>query len=212
MINRSTNLKAANIKWLMMLAVLDGLVALMLAPDLTTPSAIALLRASAALVLPVIILLLTSLLSHHAKAVLVYWQWYDPLPGAEAFTKHGPADVRIDMAALAKNVGTLPIDPAEQNTKWYKLYRLVGDDVAVVDAHKNYLLFRDMAALSIFLIPAALVGLLLSGAPAGSMWTATSLLAIQYVICALCAANSGRRFICNVLAAHSTRKVVGAKG
>lgn len=210
--NRSTNLKTANIKWLVMLAVFDGLMALTLAPDFLSFSTAAFLRVSAALVLPVVVLLLTSLLSHHVKAVLVYWRLTHPLPGSEAFTKHGPADMRIDMAALAKNVGKLPTDPVEQNTKWYKLYRLVVDDVAVVDAHKNYLLFRDMAALSVFLVPAMLISLWLSGAPSASLLAAACLLATQYVICAFCAANSGRRLICNVMAAHSTRKIAGAKG
>ena len=75
------------------------------------------------------------------------------LPGSETFTRYASADPRIDMAALKRNVGVPPGDPAEQNAKWYKLYRRVSRDPAVVEAHKLYLLYRDMAAISIMLVP-----------------------------------------------------------
>lgn len=52
------------------------------------------------------------------------------------------------MVALKKNVGELPNEPAEQNKKWFKLYTLVSDKRAVVEAHKLYLMYRDMAAMS----------------------------------------------------------------
>ncbi|AIP34800.1 hypothetical protein DR64_7767 [Paraburkholderia xenovorans LB400] len=74
------------------------------------------------------------------------------LPGHEAFTRFGPADPRVDMTTLRKNVGALPVEPAEQNAFWYKLYRRVESEVPVVDARKMYLLWRDAAALSLPLV------------------------------------------------------------
>ncbi|EHP42302.1 hypothetical protein OR16_15274 [Cupriavidus basilensis OR16] len=112
---RSHVLKDANIKWLVMLAVLDAAVVLLfIAPELVDASKMAILRASASPLLPVVVLLLTGLLSHEAKARLVYWRIRNPLPGSQAFTKYAPADARTDMKALARNVGALPTDPASR--------------------------------------------------------------------------------------------------
>lgn len=195
-------------KWLVSLAAFDAaLVLLFVAPGLIDASTLAILRAGSTTALPVLVLLLTGLLSHEAKARFVYWKFTNPLPGSRAFTKHAPADARIDMKALAKNVGALPTDPGEQNAKWYKLYRQVGDDPAVSEAHKLYLMYRDMAAMSLLLIPLVPAALWYAGAPLGSRWLAGALFAAQYVVCAIGARHSGARFVCNVLAIHSTTKV-----
>lgn len=205
---RSDTLKAANIKWLVMLAMLDAAVVLLfIAPELVDASMMAIVRASVSPLLPVAVLLLTGLLSHEAKARLIYWRIAHPLPGSQAFTKHAPADARIDMKALAKNVGALPTEPGEQNAKWYKLYRLVSDDPAVAHAHRLYLMYRDMAAMSLLLVPLVPAALWYAGAVPASRWVAGGLFALQYVVCAISARHSGTRFVCNVLAIHSTRKV-----
>ncbi|MCQ8223577.1 hypothetical protein NQH47_20315 [Burkholderia pseudomallei] len=209
--SRSDTLKAANIKWLVMLAVLDAAVVfLFIAPELVDASMLAILRASVSPLLPVVVLLLTGPLSHEAKARLVYWRFANPLPGSQAFTKHAKADARIDMKALEKNVGALPTEPGEQNAKWYKLYRQVSGDTAVAHAHKLYLMYRDMAAMSLLLVPLVPAALWYAGAPPASRWIAGGLFAVQYVVCAISARHSGTRFVCNVLAVHSTTKVKAA--
>ncbi|MGX1322122.1 hypothetical protein AB7M17_005575 [Bradyrhizobium sp. USDA 377] len=205
---RSNVLKASNMKWLAGLAAFDiAAVLLFVAPGLVDASTLALMRLGSATALPVLVLLFTGLLSHEAKARLVFWRIANPQPGSEAFTKHAPADARIDMKALAKNVGALPTEPSEQNAKWYKLYRLVGDDPAVSEAHKLFLMYRDMAVMSLFLAPLAPAALWYAGAPAGSLWAAGGIFAVQYMVSAISARHSGTRFVCNVLAIHSTRKV-----
>jgi hypothetical protein len=206
--SRSESLKAANIKLLVMLAVLDAAVVLFfVAPELVSASTMAILRAGSTAVLPVVVLLLTGLLSHDAKARLVYWRFTNPLPGSQAFTKHAPADARIDMKALVKNVGTLPTEPGEQNAKWYKLYRQVGGDAAVTQEHKLYLMYRDMAAMSLLLMPIVPAALWYAGAQPASRWITGGLFALQYLVCAISARHSGARFVCNVLAVHSIAKV-----
>jgi hypothetical protein len=205
---RSDTLKAANTKWLVSLAVFDVVVMLLfVAPDLIDASNLAILRAGVVTALPVVVLLSTGLLSHEAKARLVFWKTANPLPGSAAFTKLAPADARIDMVALAKNVGELPTIPREQNSKWFKLYKLVEDDTAVAHAHKLYLMYRDMAAMSLLLIPLVPAVLWHAGATRGSWWIAATFFAVQYLACAMCARNSGVRFVCNVLAIHSSKKV-----
>jgi hypothetical protein len=209
------SLKSLNMKWLVMLVVLDMIVVLLfVAPEVVkdaTWNQLVVMRSLATTVLPVAVLLLTGLLSHNVKAILVYWRIKNPMPGCEAFTRHGPADVRIDMAALKKNVGELPTDPAEQNKKWFKLYKIVGDDKPVVEAHKMYLMYRDMAAMSLPLIALVPIGLYFVGATTSGLWITAAFFAVQFVACCLGARNSGTRFVCNVLAVHSTKKVSAAK-
>lgn len=209
------SLKSLNMKWLVMLAVLDTIVVLLfVAPEVikdATWNQLTVMRGLATTVLPVAVLLLTGLLSHNVKAMLVYWRIKSPMPGCAAFTRHGPADVRIDMAALKKNVGELPTDPAEQNKKWFKLYKMVGDDKAVIEAHKAYLMYRDMAAMSLPLIVLVPIGLGFVGALTSGIWIATAFFAVQFVACCLGARNSGIRFVCNVLSVHSTKKVTAVK-
>ena len=148
-------------------------------------------------------------MSHQLKAALVYWRLKDPYPGREAFTKHGPADARIDMATLKRNVGELPTERTAQNSKWFKLYLKVENEVSVLEAHKSYLLFRDMTAMSLLLAALVPVALYFTGALPGVVGSAGVWFVVQFLVSCLGARNSGRRFVCNVLAIHSTKKIAG---
>lgn len=213
--NTERSLKSLNLKWLVGLALLDiFVVVLVTVPDIITTASMSQLvveRMLATAVLPVVVLLLAGLLPHNVKAMLIYWKVNNVLPGCQAFTKHSPADGRIDMAMLKKNVGEFPTEPAEQNSKWYKLYKMVANDLEVVEAHKMYLLYRDMAALSLLLIVLVPLGLYFFRTSTSALWIACGLLILQYVVTALGARHSGVRLVCNVLAIHSTKKVTAPK-
>lgn len=205
------SLKSLNMKWLVMLATMDVVIVLLfVAPEFIKDaswSTVAVMRGLVTALLPVIVLLLTGMLSHEIKARLVYWKRTNPYPGCEAFSRHGPADARIDMVALRENVGDLPSDAAQQNKKWFKLYKTVADDKVVVEAHKLYLMYRDMATMSLPLVALVPLGLWLSNAPPSAFWISALVFAIQFVVCSLAARNSGTRFVCNVLSIHSTKKI-----
>lgn len=191
-----------------MLAVFDAASAVVFAaPELFDLGMLTIMRIGTAAVLPIVVLLLIGLLSHEAKARLVYWKITDPLPGSAAFTKYAPADARIDMKALAKNVGLLPVESREQNAKWYKLYRQVNGDAAVVHTHQLYLMYRDMAAMSLFLIPLLPTALWYAGASFVSSGIVGGALVLQYIASAIGARHSGTRLVCNVLAIHATAKM-----
>jgi len=211
----SKTLKGRNLAWLVATLVLDVLVLLVLAFDtaiqeLTLP-AIAAVRTSLTALLPVPALLLSSLISADVKAILVFWRIKNPLPGARAFSVHAPADHRIDLAKLKKNVGEFPTDPREQNTKWYGLYKQVASDLSVQDSHKNYLLFRDIAAMSLLLVPALPIAMHFMNVRPQGILTSTALFAGQYLVAAVAARTTGIRFVQNVLAVHAGRKVVGSR-
>lgn len=214
-INGERSLKSLNMKWLVLLAAADVLfVLLFVAPDLLngiTLTQIGVGRVLITTVMPVVVLLIVNVMPHDVKSMLVYWKPLGVLPGCEAFTKYGPRDPRIDMVALKKNVGALPTESTEQNSKWYKLYKQVPNEPEVQEAHKLFLMYRDMAVLSLPLV--ALVPLCLNVASVSNstLALAAGLFVVQYMLTALSARWSGIRFVCNVLAIHSARKVTIAK-
>ena len=91
---------------------------------------------------------LNAQLSSTAKARILFLRWRDPLPGSEAFSKHGPSDARVDMAALEASLGPLPTAAREQNALWYKLYTSVSSNPAVTQVHRAFLFARDYAGLA----------------------------------------------------------------
>jgi hypothetical protein len=96
-------------------------------------------------------LALLGLIPPQLRDRLVHWRWANPLPGARAFTKLGPADSRVDMKNLQKSYGPLPSDPVKQDRLFYSIYKSHADDVGVLDAHKSYLAARDIATINLLL-------------------------------------------------------------
>lgn len=204
------SLKAQNLKWLWSVVAVDALVLVLIAyPGLLSPANVkefAWLRTLAAVVAPVVVLLLTSLFSPDAKAVLVFWRFNKTLPGHRAFSVHALNDPRINLEALRKNVGVFPDDAKEQNAMWYKLYKKVDSDVTVAQAQRHYLLFRDLAALSLLLAPISALLLYIFGASGRSSGLAMGILVVQYLATAVAARNNGIRFVTNVLALHAVKR------
>jgi hypothetical protein len=209
------SLKSRNFKWLCSLAIVDVVVILVFVfPDVigsTSRTQLATVRGVLTSALPVIVLMLSALLPASVKASLVYWKGREALPGHEAFSRHAVEDPRIDIEALTKSVGVLPSSAVEQNAVWYRLYKQLDTEVTVVEAHRAYLLFRDMAAISVLLVVLAPLGLYLSGASLSAGLMTAALFAVQYAVTAIAARNSGIRFVTNVLAVQALRERSSAK-
>jgi hypothetical protein len=136
--------------------------------------------------------------------MLVFWRWRDVLPSHRAFSRHAERDSRIDLTALRKNVGELPSAPRDQSAHWYRLYKAVETEISVASAHRHFLLFRDLASLSL---------VLLCVVPVTSWFIepritipAAALFGVQYLLSAIAARHNGTRMVTNVLALHSTKK------
>ncbi len=210
MITAQKPLKVANLGWLWSVVALDTIALVLLAfPGLPTSETLkdfAWVRVLVAGVAPVVVLLLTSLLSADAKAAIVFWRAKETLPRHRAFSIYAASDSRINVDALRKNVGPFPDDPREQNTRWFKLYKKVESEVTVTQAHRHCLLFRDLAAMSLLLAPIATLTLSLSGSASPTAWIAFALLCTQYAATALAGRNNGVRFVTNVLTLHSVKR------
>lgn len=144
---------------------------------------------------------INGLISPDMKARLVFLRWRNALPGHRAFTEYGARDPRVDLAALARQHGSpLPVDAAEQNRVWYRMYTTVEADPSVRQNHRDFLLLRDYTGLSILFIvfygTAALVAI-------GSKQVALTyilLLIGQFLIVRQAASNYGSRLVTTVLA------------
>jgi len=154
--------------------------------------------------IPILAILLSGVLSDSGKARLVFWRWRNPLPGCRVFTHLIGTDPRIDVAALRKKHGEFPQDAHAQNALWYRLYKEHKTVPMVWEAHKIYLLTRDMTTI------AAVVAVLFTiGVLAASVNWKTSLwyigaLTVQYVLVASAAQNYGKRFVLDVLSEESS--------
>jgi hypothetical protein len=205
-----TTLKSANLKYIGAVATVDAGICMALAStahvDVASITSAAALRLLAGPVVAVISILVSSILPADFKAILVYWRIRDALPGCRAFSAHARRDPRINIDALTKNVGALPTDPREQNTKWYKLLKKVDDHNEVRDAHGRFLLFRDLTGLSLLMaiLASAALAVLRYSAPVAAL--AFGIFVCQFVVSAVAGRFSGNRLVANVLALHSVKK------
>ncbi|MEB2607662.1 hypothetical protein SB461_14265 [Burkholderia cenocepacia] len=209
------SLKARNMVWLVGVGIFDVITLLVIAfhhpiDDFTADKGMA-LRTGLSVFLPVPIIFLSCLLSHSQKAVLVFWRLRNPMPGSRAFSVHAQTDTRVDVDALKKNVGAFPSDERDQNSMWYRLYKQVENEVSVLESHQKYLMFRDIAAMSLLLVPLVALGLFLFGNTVTAIAWSAVVFAVQYSIAAVAARNSGIRFVQNVLCIHSAKKVSGSR-
>jgi hypothetical protein len=150
---------------------------------------------------------LNGFLSNETKARLVFLRWTDPLPGREAFTKHGPEDVRVDMAAItAKCGGQLPTDARAQNATWYRFYREIHDAPGVEQVHQDFLLMRDCTGLAfLFLIAFGVLGFRAITPPSTASLYFGGLL-LQFGLVRQAAVTYGHRFVATVLACAATQR------
>ncbi|MDC8639436.1 hypothetical protein [Xanthomonas hortorum] len=198
--------KKGNLSWLSAFIAFDVAILLaVLAPQLrliaTEPEVVA--RAASSLLAPPALLLLSSLIPNHVKASLVFWRGKFALPGHRAFSHHAYGDPRIDTANLSARISPYPVEATEQNSTWYRIYRSHRDDAAVLDANRRFLLFRDLAVVSILLAVLLPIVVWLLGLRPAIIPTLIVFVA-QYAFSAIAARQAGERLVTTVLAIEST--------
>ena len=144
-------------------------------------------------------LVLTYVISSEWKYRLIFMKWRYALPGHRVFTELVEKDSRLSREELAKELGPLPTDPAQQNALWYKTYKEKQNEPVVLHSHGRFLLFRDMFSLcALLFIPSVVVTFLRSGGATG--WIVLMVWAGLGILLWASARNAGIRFVCNVLA------------
>jgi hypothetical protein len=153
--------------------------------------------------LPILTIVLSGVLSDSGKARLVFWRWHDPLPGCRAFTQLINTDPRIDAPALRTKLGEFPPDPKAQNALWFRLYKKHSADVKISEAHRIYLLTRDMTTISALFVVLFTVGVVAASLNWKTATVYAAGLIAQYFLVASAARNYGNRFVLNVLTEES---------
>lgn len=119
-------------------------------------------KAAVLLLITLVVTFMNRMGTDQVKLALVFWRVKHSLPGCRAFSKLAVGDPRIDLGRLKRAVGgEFPSDPEEQNKAWYRLYQQVRDSASIEDAHKEYLLFRDITWLTVPATSSCLAALLL---------------------------------------------------
>lgn len=153
---------------------------------------------------PIIVFVLSGILNADIKSIIVFWRIKNPLPGNRVFTELGPKDARIDMNKIGQIVGTVPTEPKQQNSLWYKYSKKYQDSLTVKTAYKHFLLARDMTAITlVMLVPLPFSVIIINKNWQGAFIYFGILLG-QYILLTLVAQNHGKRFACNVLAVMCT--------
>lgn len=159
-----------------------------------------------AIVAPTATFVLDGVFSPDVKARLVYWRWYFPLPGSRAFTKHLLSEHRADRQSLIQQWGPLPDDPGDQNRLWYRIFKHVETDVSVHEAHRAWLLSRDLASYAVLICACLGIPTVFMDTPWTTVaWYVVTLLAL-YLLFMVAARTYGNQLVRNVLAiaSHAT--------
>lgn len=205
------SLKSANFVWLCTLVTFDVVVLAALifpgAIELMSGNRIEIARGFSSALLPIVPLLLTNTVPQLMKARLVFWRWHHPNPGSRAFSECVHGDDRVNVEKLRENIGEFPVSPKDQNSLWYSLYRKIQDDVGVMDAHKAFLLYRDMASLSLMLLILTALVMTLWGFNLSQIGKVASVFLMQYGFTMVSARVAGNRLVCTVLSIYSMQKV-----
>ncbi len=145
-------------------------------------------------------IVLEGIISSNLKAKLLFFRINNPLPGFRAFSVIAEDDPRIDSKALKKLYPKgIPKTPDQENAEWYKLYRKHSTSQTVLEAHKAFLLTRDLASLTLLLIPISIVFHIIIGVQVIAILTNILLLVFIFFACAFSSRNYGGNFVANVI-------------
>ena len=151
-------------------------------------------------------------LSAEIKAKLVFLRVRHALPGHRAFSELAERDPRIDLVRLKKLLGNkMPSGPDAENRAWYRFFKEVESDPAVLHIHREFLFTRDYAGLAFLFLFVFGVAMFVA-APWKIALAYVGVLVLQFALVRHAAATYGHRFVCTVLARKVAKPVQRASG
>ncbi len=156
--------------------------------------------------LGVIAFLLQGLLHSDLKARIVFGRLRgNPYPAAQAFSIWLNRDPRINPKVIKERHHPLPENPNEQNTLWYSFLKKHESSSTVEDAHRRFLLARDLATnFLLFGFPASII-VWWGKSPIWSKALFDGATILVIVLTIVVARNHGFRLVTSVLAAESAK-------
>ena len=206
--NKKKLIKDINRKWLISYLlfhiVLFAIFATLISPTFSDITELLLKLKSPSGFLPILsfpfTIVFEGILHSNLKAIIVFWRLKNTLPGNRAFSVIARNDPRIDLNKLLTLFPNgFPEKPKDQNSAWYQLFRKFSDTPTIYDAHKSFLLTRDLASLTFILMPFLLTAHLFWKTPGITIFYHILLLVVMMIIISLSAQNYGKRFVANVL-------------
>lgn len=155
------------------------------------------------LVTSLAVIVLDGLVPERVKEFLVFLRLKHPLPGSRAFTEIAPKYPEyISLATLKRRIRPWPTEKqaARQNKLWLDLSVKYGGDPAVSQAHRSYLLTKEMTSLSMIFVPVFAITLyLLKATTTYVVGVYAVALFMQLALVALASRNYGTRLVIIVL-------------
>lgn len=148
--------------------------------------------------------------SPEAKSRIVFMRWNNSLPGCEAFTRHAKSDPRVDIASVEHVCGSLPNDPRQQNALWYRLYKSIESEPAVIQIHRAFLFARDYTCLALLMTVVLGVAGFLQIPSKRTALIFVAVLLLQFMLAGQAARNNGKRFVTTVLAVKGAGQLGGS--
>jgi hypothetical protein len=150
--------------------------------------------------------LLAGLIDSDTKVKLIYLKRKDMLPGCRAFSDYMYKDPRVEPEIIEINHGTLPTEPNKQNSLWYRIYKKYQNEQPVLDAHRNFLLMRELFGIHLICFFGLGVAGYFTIDNRSHYGIYLLVLAATLILLALAARNYGVRLVTNVLALETCSK------
>lgn len=151
------------------------------------------------IILYILVILVEGVLSSDIKAKIVFLKFKNPLPGSRSFSAIAKNDSRINLEELKTKIDKIPQKPEEQNNLWYKIYRDYSERPIVYQSHKFFLLTRDLATITLFVITVSFFGYFFLDFTFGKAIIHFLILVSILLLTIMSSQNYGKRFVANVL-------------
>ncbi|MFD1735406.1 hypothetical protein ACFSCX_02405 [Bacillus salitolerans] len=131
------------------------------------------------------------LLTSEMKFRIVFFKWKNPLP-ASRLLKVIKKDSRFEIEQVIEKFGEIPIDPIKQNAYWYqKIYKINQDKEKIRDAHRNFLMTRDLTAICLIFFIASIINVILFSGSINQIL----IIFIEFFLLRYVASNYGHRLV-----------------
>jgi len=153
----------------------------------------------------VISLLLVNIIPQNLKYILVFWRIRRVLPGNRVI-ELCRKDERLNMDDLQKKWPKLflkHMPEQDRNSFWYKnIYKKTQSTTQVVDAHKNFLLFRDLCSATLMMFLCAIILKLVAIDGLYIKWAVLIFLFLMSLIFSFISRCYGNRMVTSAVAAN----------
>ncbi|MDD4436560.1 MAG: hypothetical protein PHS04_00790 [Tissierellia bacterium] len=162
---------------------------------------VGLLKGVGLLLTSILTLLVNGLYKSEHKYIIVFWKVKNNLPGYRVFTELAKKDRRIDYNTLMSKYDPLPTEPDAQNKLWYKILKKNPNDESILQSHRDFLLFRDLATIAFSLMVVFMIVFVAAKVLNFNLGIIYFFIfAFEYILLVVITRNKAERFVLNVIA------------